>query len=253
MSITPLGRDIMKEDAWFADEGTCYTGSEPCFYHPGDFAWTAGLLANWQVIRAELDANLASHEAAYQPYMDASMSSRPNAWKTLGLLFWGIPSRQNCERMPETWKLINRIPGVVACSFNLLEPSTTIKPHIGNTDAIVRCHLGLIIPGAVPRCGFRVGAETRSWEEGGLLMFCDAHEHTAWNNTQSRRYVMVLDVFREDFLPHRKRICARVHGEIRKDAHCKQMPWLQRLCRSRVLDQLISTGYRQFSRLQVSR
>jgi hypothetical protein len=38
-----------------------------------------------------------------------------------------------------------------------------------------------------------VANETRNWEEGKTLIFCDAVEHEAWNRGTTTRTVMVLD------------------------------------------------------------
>ena len=215
-------------EPWFADEGGLYSGSEPFFYDPGQFAWTGRLCDGWTVVRDELGLSGATKD--FQPYMDADMASRPDRWRTFGLMFWGVRSSRNIALLPRTWSLVRDIPGLVACSLNLLEPKTSIKPHVGNTDAIMRCHLGLAIPDAAPRCGFRVGSETRSWSNGELLMFCDAHEHTAWNNTDQARYVMVIDVMRDEFLSRTREICTRVRSEIRLNADLKTVPWVRALC-----------------------
>lgn len=63
-------------------------------------------------------------------------------------------------------------------------------------SAIFRCHLGLKIPGEAPECCFTVGPESRSWEEGKVLMFCDAHRHTAVNYTDTVRFIVNFDVIR---------------------------------------------------------
>lgn len=237
---------------WFADTGGLYTGQEPCYYEPAAFDWAAGLCAEWRQIHDELQTHLQAEAAGFEPYLEAGMASRPGRWKTLGLMFWGIQSKRNTRALPRTWALVRDIPGLTACSLNLLEPQTSIKPHIGNTDAIIRCHLGLTIPAVAPRCGFRVGAEIRSWTPGGLLMFCDAHEHTAWNNTDEDRYVMVIDVMREAFMARRAEICARVHAEIRLDADRKRWPWIDRLSRTRVGAACVSAAYRGGSRYRLA-
>ena len=57
-----------------------------------------------------------------------------------------------------------------------------------NTRAIV--HLALDVP---PGCGFRVGGETREWVEGRAFAFDDTIEHEAWNDSDRRRAVLILD------------------------------------------------------------
>jgi aspartyl/asparaginyl beta-hydroxylase (cupin superfamily) len=220
---------------WFADERSIYVGSEPHYFENAAFAWVAELEGQWQIIRDELLAFMGAGAEGMQPYQGAELMSRPKSWKTLGLMFWCLRSERHCARFPQTWALLQRIPNLTAASFNLLEPRATIKPHIGNTNAIVRCHLGLVIPQAAPACGFRVGGETRSWQEGRLLMFCDAYEHTAWNNTDLPRYVMVLDVMRPAYAHQRRGVCARVLAALRLEAWAGGSRRAARLLRQRWL------------------
>lgn len=214
---------------WFSDLPAPFAGPEPFYYDTADFPWAAQIEAQWQVIRDELAENLDLDRSILAPYMDATMMSRPGRWKTLGLMFWTRRSTENCRRFPRTWALLSDVPGLAAVSFNLLEPNSTIKPHVGNTNAIIRCHLGLVIPAAAPACAFRVGPETRSWEEGRLLMFCDAHQHTAWNNTDKERYIMVIDVMRPEFSAHRLAASARVLAGIHFENALRERPLMRRV------------------------
>jgi aspartyl/asparaginyl beta-hydroxylase (cupin superfamily) len=55
--------------------------------------------------------------------------------------------------------------------------------------------LPLIVP---PGCGFRVGGETRAWEEGRLLVFDDTVEHEAWNHGDRDRILLIFDIWRPE-------------------------------------------------------
>jgi aspartyl/asparaginyl beta-hydroxylase (cupin superfamily) len=182
----------------------------------------------WMEIRDELLANLTEDQRILQPYVNKTMTSRPNQWKTLGLMFWTVRSAENCRKFPRTWAILKEVPGIIAISFNLLEPQTTIKPHVGNTNAIIRCHMGLVIPEQAPRCGFRVGAETRSWQNGRFLMFCDAHQHTAWNNTDQKRYILVVDIMRPEFCATTLATSSRVLASIHLEAIYQRDSWFAR-------------------------
>lgn len=233
---------------WFVDSGQPFAGTQPWFYDTGDFPWVCALQSQWTQVRDELLANLDGGSAIMSPYIDGSMASRLNRWKTLGLMFWTLRSDDNIRKFPRTWQILRDVPGLIAASLNVLEAETTIKPHIGNTDAIIRCHLGLVVPEPAPRCGFRVGGETRSWQEGRLLMFCDAHEHTAWNNSNRPRYILVLDVVRPEFQDRLHAVSARVLAGIRLDAAAKQKPWVRRLVGVPALQRMafatLQTAYR---------
>ena len=57
----------------------------------------------------------------------------------------------------------------------------------------MRCHLGLIVPNG---CGIQVGDETRHWEEGKCLVFDDTTLHSAWNDSNRARIILIADFVR---------------------------------------------------------
>jgi aspartyl/asparaginyl beta-hydroxylase (cupin superfamily) len=95
-------------------------------------------------------------------------------------------------------RLIESSPNVTTDALSIRDPETTIKPHIGDTNAIARCHLGLMVPASLPECGIRVAGQERVWEQGRVLIFCDAHPHTAWNHTTERRVILFVDEVRPE-------------------------------------------------------
>ena len=98
--------------------------------------------------------------------------------------------KKNCELCPETTKALESIPDLVSAGFSSLAPGTSIAPHTGYPDGLLRCHLGLIIP---TDCALRVGDQTHSWTEGKCLVFDDTEEHEAWNKSDQTRVVLLLD------------------------------------------------------------
>lgn len=234
------------QDLWFSDLGRQYQGEHPLFYSPSQFSWVKQLEENWQEIRNELQEVLHKETQLLEPYMNTKMTSKANKWKTAGLMFWTIRSKSQCEKFPKTWEIIKDIPNLSAASFNLLGPNTTIKPHYGNTNAIIRCHLGLSIPAEVPSCGFRVGDESQSWSDGKLLMFCDAHTHTAWNNTNKDRYVMVIDVFRPEYRPKTAAIASRVLSSIYSEVKYQNSKVMAKLASVSLIRKSIFNAYRAY-------
>jgi aspartyl/asparaginyl beta-hydroxylase (cupin superfamily) len=77
--------------------------------------------------------------------------------------------------------------------FSSLAPGTHIEPHTGFTNAVLRCHLGLVVPSG---CSMRVGSETREWTEGGVLVFDDTIEHEVWHRGTSPRVILLVDFLR---------------------------------------------------------
>lgn len=215
---------------WFSDAGTVFDGNEPYFFNSADLPWAGIVESQWTIIRDELREFIVSRRAELLPYVDVTMASRPNRWRTIGLMFWTRKEQANCAKFPRTWAILSGVPNMIAASFNLLEEKTTIKAHFGNTNGIFRCHLGLEIPAPAPQCGFRVGSEVRSWEQGKLMIFCDAHEHTAWNNADADRYVLVMDVMRPEFAHRTRYVASRVLAAIYFEAAYQKMAALRTFC-----------------------
>ncbi len=67
--------------------------------------------------------------------------------------------------------------------FSILEPGKHLPPHRGPYNGVLRLHLGLIVPEPRDQLGIRVENEIYRWREGEAVIFDDAYEHEAWNNT----------------------------------------------------------------------
>jgi aspartyl/asparaginyl beta-hydroxylase (cupin superfamily) len=217
-----------KKRPWLSDDNVPYPHDMPYLYDRKNFPEVAVIEANWQVIRDELLAAIADGQKELVPYHDLEKTDKKASWHTAGLMYWTMVSKENTARFPKTWELFKRLPNLSCCSIHLLEPHSTIKPHIGDTDAMYRCHMGLIVPDALPRCGFRVGDKTVSWEEGKVFIFNDACEHTAWNNTSQNRYVISFDLMRPEFLHLKNWVSAQVLGKIHIEVLYQHLGWMRK-------------------------
>lgn len=156
------------------------------FFEASQFPFTQNLENNWQLIHRELENLHGEHFIDWSErylYQDG--------WTTFGLYGFGIKIEKNCQLCPETTKLLEQIPNLVTAGFSSLRSGTSIAPHTGYPDGVLRCHLGLIVPSN--ECGIRVGTETRHWEVGKCLVFDDTLEHEAWNKSDRTRIVLLLD------------------------------------------------------------
>jgi ornithine lipid ester-linked acyl 2-hydroxylase len=174
-------------------------GNTP-FFEREQFEWVPELEANWTTIRQELNEILRfrddlpnfqdiSPDQAYQ-------TSKDNLWKTYFLYGYGIKAEKNCDRTPETTRIIEQIPGMKTAFFSILLPGKHIPEHCGPYKGVIRCLLGLKIPEPREKCRIRVADETRYWEEGKCMLFDDSFPHEAWNETDDVRVVLFLDIVR---------------------------------------------------------
>ena len=189
------------------------------FFDSCHFPWFAELEAAAPTIQAELTALLADPGEALRPYVRLEPGTPPNNWSALdqsldwsAIFLWeyGQSHAPVIERCPQTAALLEalplaRIPGRAPNAFfSMLRPGSVIPPHTGVTNTRAIVHLGLDIPQG---CGFRVGGETREWAAGKAFAFDDTMEHEAWNRSDRRRAVLILDVWN----PHlSERECAAI-------------------------------------------
>ena len=220
---------------WLSDSSSPHPPNMAKFYDPSKYDFVKVVESQWQVIRDELLTVIGDSSAKneFKAYQDLEKTDKDAAWKTAGLMYWTMTSKSNIALFPKTWEIFKSIPNVTSCSLHILEGHSTIKPHIGDTNAMLRCHMGLVIPAQLPRCGFRVGDEKTSWQEGKIFIFNDACEHTAWNNTGDNRFVISFDVMRPEYVEKKYWIASQVLGKIYLEVMYQHVAWLRRYFNTR--------------------
>ena len=103
---------------------------------------------------------------------------------------WSLSFQASCSMVSSNTNASPRFQPRV--SLPALKPHTKIPPHTGVSNVRLVTHLPLIVP---PGCGFRVGNDTRSWEEGKAWVFDDTIEHEAWNGSDQLRVVLIFDIW----------------------------------------------------------
>lgn len=159
------------------------------FEDPAQYPFAADLERNWQIIRDEM---IALRSTGFIAWPEKSLYSE-SGWSTFGLYAFGQKQMANCELCPRTTELLESVPGMFMAGFSRLAPGAHIKPHVGYDEYsryVLRLHLALETN---PDCALRVADETRNWQEGKTLIFCDAVEHEAWNRGTTARTVLLLD------------------------------------------------------------
>lgn len=147
------------------------------------------LEANWLPIREECLGAL--------DYVKWPESIYDGKWHVFGL--WDLQGcllEDNAARCPNTVNVLKQIPNLRTAGFSRLGAGAHIKPHIGYTDKVLRCHLGLVVPEG--DCGLKVEDTVYRWEEGKAFVFNDRLQHEAWNFTDNDRYVLLIDFYKDD-------------------------------------------------------
>lgn len=184
------------------------------YFDAKHFPWFAQLEAAADDIRAELHGLLDEGNPAIIPYVRLDEGTPDNKWTGLSHSFdwsacflyeYGVPNQPVLDRCPKTAALLAslplaRIPGKAPNAFfSMLQPRSAIPPHTGVTNTRAIVHLGLDVP---PDCGFRVGGETREWQAGRAFAFDDSIDHEAWNNSDERRHILIIDTWNPHLSSH---------------------------------------------------
>jgi aspartate beta-hydroxylase len=177
------------------------------FFETSHFPWIAQLEAKTHIIRAEFETLFAQRHKGFRPYVQMEAGLPDTIWTSLdgsmdwsALFLWeyGKPIEPAFSQCPQTVAALEAIPRMDIAGraptvfFSLLRPHTHIPAHTGVTNTRTIIHLPLIVP---EHCRFRVGGETRQWQEGKAFAFDDTIEHEAWNDSDALRVVLIFDVW----------------------------------------------------------
>lgn len=201
---------ISYQEPWYRFFKYPYHGKDPCLFDTKELPWITLIEDNANVIRAEMLEIAEGQRQIMKPYRFHKPQSSLYEWQTIPFLSWKYRHHRNCSYAPKTTAILESIPNLVSASLSSMAPGAAVGEHQGDTNAIVRNHLGIRIPDGLPKCGFRVCQEKRGWEEGKMLPFCDAKPHEAWNKTEQERIIMIIDVIRPEYANIENDVCATV-------------------------------------------
>lgn len=176
------------------------------------FPFLKDLEAGWKDALEELDnllyAEVEANVSYFHPWKETIYTGN---WDVYSLYWQGKKDKKNCERCPKTTALVEAVPGMVSAGFSALAPNTHIEPHVGYTDEVLRCHLGLIVPKPLldcdrrssppmdaGTCWLRVGEDIYNWTPGKAFVFDDTIEHEALNCGDRTRFILLID-FKKPF------------------------------------------------------
>ncbi len=117
-----------------------------------------------------------------------------NKWKMIPFIGFGVRVQKNCDKYPETMKIIDSIPGVKTALFSRLSPNTKLTPHRGwkeLSNYTLRCHYGVKVP---EKCKICVEGECRPVLNNEIVIFDDSKTHWAENNSDEDRIILIIDI-----------------------------------------------------------
>jgi aspartyl/asparaginyl beta-hydroxylase (cupin superfamily) len=219
-----------RPDVFFHIGPEWYKGSEPPFYDTRELPAARILEEAYPDLKEEIERRYAERQGAWQPNYTPYAYSEPG-WKTVNLFSYFLEYPRAIAQFPVTAKVVRSIPGMCLAQIAVLEPHTRIKAHFGDTDAVIRTHLGIRVPGKLPELGIRVGREERAWREGETFAIQIAHRHYAWNRTDAHRIALVVDVVRPELWDRRYALAGKALAAIAMKHVATRRPATRRLPR----------------------
>lgn len=154
---------------------------------------------NYEVIREEVLAVLPrKHRIPRYHDVDPSqeISKGIGDWRMLYVHMHragdNIPTRHLC---PRTAALIDELPDVCGAYFSILDGKKSVPAHGGPYLGYLRYHLGLVVPENNPPT-IRIKDQYYTWQEGESIFFDDSWNHEVFNEADSVRVVLIVDVLR---------------------------------------------------------
>ncbi|XP_028624325.1 aspartyl/asparaginyl beta-hydroxylase isoform X3 [Grammomys surdaster] len=174
----------LKAQPWWTPRETGYT------------ELVKSLERNWKLIR---DEGLMVMDKAKGLFLPEDENLREKGdWSQFTLWQQGRKNENACKGAPKTCTLLEKFSETTGCrrgqiKYSIMHPGTHVWPHTGPTNCRLRMHLGLVIP--KEGCKIRCANETRTWEEGKVLIFDDSFEHEVWQDASSFRLIFIVDVW----------------------------------------------------------
>ena len=188
--------------------------NDPIFFDKKVFPWAADLENNFYEIIHCLGPVFEDNFQGLATNPETHIQFPPKLWKGFAFYIYGIKLKKNLKQFPFLAQKLAKIPHLITAGISVLEPGATLLPHTGSTNAIMRVHLPLKVPGKFPECGMSIEGHDVSWKEGEIFMFCDMKMHYVQNHTPHRRYILLMDVMRPEFIHLKKTVCIHTLARI---------------------------------------
>ena len=159
---------------WFAKPGESYGGGEPNIFPERSPALRQVLRDNFTLILQDLNRVLVNTNA-FASFPDSDLQYPVGSWSKLVLKVWGVENPKILHQFRSLSSCLADYPEITSVFISRLAPGSRIMAHSGETNAVIRIHLGLSVPDEESKlCGIRVGGNKYFWKEGKSFAFLDA-------------------------------------------------------------------------------
>lgn len=150
---------------------------------------------NWEVIRDEALALYEGGKITAKDDLPASSFYKDNRWTSFYLKLYDnrIPSAY--ELAPKTMALLEQVPYLNLALFAVLMPGKRLNKHHDPFAYTLRYSLGLSTPNS-EQCGLQIDDFHYQWRDGDSIIFDETYLHSAYNDTETPRVILMTDIDR---------------------------------------------------------
>lgn len=126
------------------------------------------------------------------------IGNKQDNWDTIPIYGFNKWSKLS-KFFPKSCEIFKKIPNFKAIFFSKLKKNTTLKIHHGPlvSNDLLRNQIGLYVP---ENCGMWVSGETKMMQDNKIITFDDTKFHTAFNNSNDDRIIIIIDMVRPNFI-----------------------------------------------------
>lgn len=159
-------------------------------FSANEFPWSLEFEKKWRAIRSEIESVFSKVDISDIPLGPDKLKN----WSSIVVAEKGKSTDEAKQLLPLTARLVDSVPSLIFAGFSIFEPGAELDYHKANSRVFLRMHLGLVVPQGDVR--LQIEDQELSWEEGKVLIFDDFYPHLAWNRTDQRRVVLIVDFLR---------------------------------------------------------
>mmetsp|Transcript_5193 Transcript_5193/g.14718 ORF Transcript_5193/g.14718 Transcript_5193/m.14718 type:complete len:403 (+) Transcript_5193:58-1266(+) len=177
------------------------------FWDASQFDWAKKLESSFDEIKKEFvsvtaDMNSLSKKGnnIWAGALSDDAAGYGEGWKTLVLVNRGMWDPVNAKLFPKIARAVHEsgIP-MTECFFASMQPGSDIKLHSDFTNFVLTSHLALVIPeNGNNKCRLTIGDEERQWIEGEVMAFDTSIMHSAVNESDEMRYILMFRMWHPD-------------------------------------------------------
>lgn len=193
-----IGKSLYTVASQSSKWGRCIE-QKSCFCEIDEFSFLPKVLNKRDILVREITQLLEqeAHIPSFQHIAQLPEGRRKTLvdenWKNLVFFLNGEQITDNCQLCPEiTTVLEEDIPNVRTALLSVLHGNTKIAEHRGEQNGLLRLHVPIIIPDG-GECGLCVDGQVRKWSEEKAMIFDHSFLHSAWNESDEIRVILIVD------------------------------------------------------------